>query len=143
MTFFWNPKTLLTGDIATNSLYKIVYNSSKIIVHSNNLAVESVAELFQIDQKNVDYLLSNMKNIVDIVIPRGGKSLVKKVAAIFGPFLIPYILLVCVPFASISIFPETRTKTIRCAYVSSMAHLHFVKFLCSDLPNLFKTTLFC
>ena len=29
--FFWNPKTLLTGDIATNSLYKIVYNSSKII----------------------------------------------------------------------------------------------------------------
>ena len=29
--FFWNPKTLITGDIATNSLYKIVYNSSKII----------------------------------------------------------------------------------------------------------------
>jgi len=31
------------------------------------------------NRKNVDYLLSNMKNIVDIVIPRGGKSLVKKV----------------------------------------------------------------
>ena len=30
--FYWNPKTLITGDIATNSLYKIVYNSSKIIV---------------------------------------------------------------------------------------------------------------
>ena len=29
--FFWNPKILITGDIATNSLYKIVYNSSKII----------------------------------------------------------------------------------------------------------------
>ena len=29
--FFWNPKNLLTGDIATNSLYKIVYNSSKIM----------------------------------------------------------------------------------------------------------------
>ena len=29
--FFWNPKTLITEDIATNSLYKIVYNSSKII----------------------------------------------------------------------------------------------------------------
>ena len=29
--FFWNPKTLITGDIATNSLYKIVYNSSKYI----------------------------------------------------------------------------------------------------------------
>ena len=27
--FFWNPKTSILGDIATNSLYKIIYNSSK------------------------------------------------------------------------------------------------------------------
>ena len=27
--FSWNPKTVITGDIATNSLYKIIYNSSK------------------------------------------------------------------------------------------------------------------
>jgi hypothetical protein len=27
--FFWNPKTVITGDIATNTLYKIIYNSSK------------------------------------------------------------------------------------------------------------------
>ena len=35
-----------------------------------------------IESKNrayVDYLLSNMKNFIDIIIPRGGKSLVKKV----------------------------------------------------------------
>ena len=30
-SFFWNPKTVITGDIATNTLYKIIYNSSKII----------------------------------------------------------------------------------------------------------------
>ena len=35
--FYWNPKTLITGDIATNSLYKIVYNSSKIIFNYNGL----------------------------------------------------------------------------------------------------------
>ena len=29
--FFWNPKTTVLEDIATNSLYKIIYNSSKII----------------------------------------------------------------------------------------------------------------
>ena len=29
--FCWNPKTVMRGDIATNSLYKIVYNSSKKI----------------------------------------------------------------------------------------------------------------
>ena len=33
------------------------------------------------NRKNVDYLLSGMKNYVDIIIPRGGKNLVKKVRA--------------------------------------------------------------
>ena len=27
--FFWNPKTVLLGDVATNSGYKIIYNTSK------------------------------------------------------------------------------------------------------------------
>ena len=27
--FFWNPKTVITGDIATNTGYKIIYNTSK------------------------------------------------------------------------------------------------------------------
>ena len=31
------------------------------------------------DRKHVDYLLSNMENFIDIIIPRGGKNLVKKV----------------------------------------------------------------
>ena len=29
--FFWNPKTVITGDIATNTGYKIIYNTSKKI----------------------------------------------------------------------------------------------------------------
>ena len=31
------------------------------------------------NRSNVDYLLSNMKNYIDVIIPRGGKNLVKKV----------------------------------------------------------------
>jgi len=31
------------------------------------------------DRDHVDYLLSNMKNYIDLIIPRGGKNLVKKV----------------------------------------------------------------
>tara|TARA_Y100000590_G_scaffold281291_1_gene316397 strand:+ start:2936 stop:4180 length:1245 start_codon:yes stop_codon:yes gene_type:complete len=31
------------------------------------------------DRKHVDYLLSNMRNYIDVIIPRGGKNLVKKV----------------------------------------------------------------
>jgi len=29
--FMWNPKTGMTGDVATNSLYKIIYNTSKSV----------------------------------------------------------------------------------------------------------------
>ena len=31
------------------------------------------------DRSHVDYLLSEMKNYIDLIIPRGGKGLVKKV----------------------------------------------------------------
>lgn len=35
--FFWNPKTVITGDIATNSLYKIIYKSSKIMFNHEGI----------------------------------------------------------------------------------------------------------
>ena len=31
------------------------------------------------DRKSVDYMLSNMQSFIDVVIPRGGKNLVRKV----------------------------------------------------------------
>ena len=37
--FFWNPKTVMKGDIATNTLYKIIYNSSKRIFSFNGLRI--------------------------------------------------------------------------------------------------------
>ena len=35
--FGWNPKTAMTGDIATNSLYKIIYNTSKKVFNFKGL----------------------------------------------------------------------------------------------------------
>jgi hypothetical protein len=37
--FFWNPKTSITGDIATNSLYKIIYNSTKKILSFDSIRI--------------------------------------------------------------------------------------------------------
>ena len=37
--FGWNPKTVMTGDIATNPLWKIPYNASKIIFGFNNFRI--------------------------------------------------------------------------------------------------------
>jgi hypothetical protein len=35
--FYWSPKTVITGDIATNTFYKIVYNSTKKIFNHDGI----------------------------------------------------------------------------------------------------------
>ena len=35
--FFWNQKTAMTGDISTNSLYKIIYNTSKKVFNFGSI----------------------------------------------------------------------------------------------------------
>jgi len=37
--FGWNPKTVITGDIATNPLWKVPYNASKIIFGFNSYRI--------------------------------------------------------------------------------------------------------
>ncbi len=49
--FCWNPKTLISGDIATNSLYKIVYNSSKIIINHNGARIFQDSPLIKFHRK--------------------------------------------------------------------------------------------
>tara|TARA_B100001094_G_scaffold35592_1_gene29618 strand:- start:3451 stop:3936 length:486 start_codon:yes stop_codon:yes gene_type:complete len=52
------------------------YNASKIIVHNNNLAVENVAELFDINSKNVDYLFNeNIFYDMTLIVGRDYKQL--------------------------------------------------------------------
>ena len=52
--FFWNPKTLITGDIATNSLYKIVYNSSKIVFNFEGIRLFQDNPLIKFHQKFIE-----------------------------------------------------------------------------------------
>lgn len=52
--FFWNPKTLITGDIATNSLYKIVYNSSKYIFNYKGKRLFQDSPLIQFHKKFIE-----------------------------------------------------------------------------------------
>jgi len=62
------------------------FNSNKIIAKLFRKALKKkkcdencIQFVDKRDRHNVDYLLSNMKNYIDVVIPRGGKNLVKKV----------------------------------------------------------------
>ena len=62
------------------------FHSNKILAKlfrkalKNKKCNENCVQFIQsLDRRHVDYLLSSMKNYVDLIIPRGGKSLVKKV----------------------------------------------------------------
>jgi len=58
---------------------KILSKLFKKALKKKNCDVNCVQFVESKNRTHVDYLLSSMKNYVDIIIPRGGKSLVKKV----------------------------------------------------------------
>lgn len=65
------------------------YNSSKIIVHNNNLAVENVADLFNIESKNVDYLFNeNIFYDMTLIVGKDYKQLesFEKVSKYYNPY---------------------------------------------------------
>ena len=62
------------------------YNTNKILVdlfqdalRKNNIDQNYLQIIKDKNRKSVDYMLSEMKNFIDVIIPRGGKNLVKKV----------------------------------------------------------------
>ena len=52
--FSWNPKTLISGDIATNTLYKIIYNSSKIIFGYEGIRILQDNPIIQFHKKFIE-----------------------------------------------------------------------------------------
>ena len=58
---------------------KILAKLFRKALKKKNLDENCVQFIDSKNRKHVDYLLSNMGNYVDLIIPRGGKSLIKKV----------------------------------------------------------------
>jgi len=53
-SFFWNPKTVITGDIATNSLYKIIYNSTKLIFNHDGIRLFQDNPIIKFHKKYIE-----------------------------------------------------------------------------------------
>ncbi len=73
-----NPVILKGGSEAYYS-NKILTNLFQGALQKNNVSKNYVQFIKSKDRKTVDFLLTKMINYVDVIIPRGGKSLVKKV----------------------------------------------------------------
>ena len=52
--FFWNPKTVITGDIATNTGYKIIYNTSKKIFNFGGVRIFQDNPLIKLHKKYIE-----------------------------------------------------------------------------------------
>ena len=52
--FGWNPKTQITGDIATNTLYKIIYNTSKKIFRFKSLHFFKESPILKFHKKYIE-----------------------------------------------------------------------------------------
>ena len=73
-----NAVILRGGSEALHS-NKVLYQLFKKALKNKNCDVNCVQFISNKDRNNVDYLLSGMKKYVDIIIPRGGKNLIKKI----------------------------------------------------------------
>ncbi len=73
-----NCAILRGGSEAFNS-NKILANLFRETLYKNNVDKNCLQFIEKKDRKIVDLLLSKMSNYIDVIVPRGGKSLVKKV----------------------------------------------------------------
>ena len=73
-----NAVILKGGSEALNT-NKILARLFRKALKENKVSEDFIQFIDSSDKKNVDFMLSKMKDYIDVIIPRGGKSLVKRV----------------------------------------------------------------
>jgi len=89
-----NVVILRGGSEAYNS-NRILANLFRDALRINNIDQNYVQIIKNKNRKSVDYMLSKMKNFIDVIIPRGGKNLVKKVQDISSVPIIGHLEGIC------------------------------------------------
>ncbi len=106
-----NPVILKGGSEAFYS-NKILSNLFRKALKNNNVNQNFVQFIDIKNRKVVDYLLTEMGSFVDIIIPRGGKNLVKKVQSISKIPIIGHLEGVCHSYVDKDADPKIATKVI-------------------------------
>ncbi len=97
------------------------------------------------NRKSVDYMLSNMQNFVDVIIPRGGKNLVKKVQTLSKVPIIGHLEGICHTYIdkdadlkmAIKVVhnAKLRNTSICGATETILMHKNIVKKFCNPVLN--------
>ena len=70
---------ILKGGSETINTNKILTKLFRRALKENNVSEDFIQFVDSRDRKVVDFMLSQMKDYIDVIIPRGGKNLIKKV----------------------------------------------------------------
>ncbi len=89
-----NCAILRGGSEALNS-NKILANLFRSSLQKNNVDKNSLQFIEKRNRKIVDYILSSMSKYIDVIVPRGGKNLVKKVQKISNVHVIGHLEGLC------------------------------------------------
>tara|TARA_E500000178_G_scaffold156799_1_gene156582 strand:- start:39 stop:1289 length:1251 start_codon:yes stop_codon:yes gene_type:complete len=106
-----NPVILKGGSEAFYS-NKILSDLFRKALKNNNINQNFIQFINIKNRKVVDYLLTKMGNFINVIIPRGGKSLVKKVQSISKIPTIGHLEGVCHSYVDKDADPEIATKVI-------------------------------
>ena len=106
-----NPVILKGGSEAFYS-NKILSNLFRKALKNNNVNQNFIQFINIKNRKVVDYLLTKMGKFIDVIIPRGGKSLVKKVQSISKIPTISHLEGVCHSYVDKDADPKIATKVI-------------------------------
>jgi len=106
-----NAVILRGGSEAINT-NKILSNLFRKALKENNVDPNFVQFINNKSRKLVDYMLSKMKDKIDVIIPRGGKSLVKKVQDLSNIPVIGHLEGICHTFVDKEANLKVATKVI-------------------------------
>ena len=97
-----NSVILRGGSEAINS-NKLLVNYFRKALTNNNLDPNYVQFINKQDRRYVDYMLSKMSRFIDVIIPRGGKYLVKRVQELSKVPIIGHLEGVCHTYVDLSL----------------------------------------
>ncbi len=106
-----NCSILRGGSEAMNS-NKLLANLFRHVLQKNNINRNCVQFIDKKDRKIVDYMLSKMSKYIDVIVPRGGKSLVSKVQKFSNVHVIGHLEGLCHIYVDNTVNLELAKKII-------------------------------
>ena len=143
LSFKSGNAVILKGGSEAINTNKVLAQLFRKALKKNNIDINYVQFIDSKNRKLVDYMLFKMKNYIDVIIPRGGKSLIKRVQDLSNIPIIGHIEGICHTYIykganlnmakKISYNAKLRNTSICGATETILIHKNIVKKFCHPI----------